>query len=92
MRKEVPDFGKAMMAKSSIQEMSFMTFPFLSRRSLSGGMDIFVSLSLDSITVVISFMDSVDLLVSILLLLLYTDDGRSSRCRPQRNVMVRMKK
>lgn len=91
MRKEVPDFGNPMMAKSSIQDMSWRTFPCLSRRSLSGGM-VVVLLSLDLVAVVISFMDVVDLLVSMLLLVLYTDDGRSSKCRPQRNVMVRMKK
>ena len=76
------------MAKSSIQDMSCMTFPSLSSMSLSGGMIVVVVSFLD--LAVISFIEFfVDDLASMLL---YTDDGRISRCRPHRKVMVRMKK
>ena len=77
-----------MMAKSSIQDMSLMTFPFLSMRSLRGGIVILVLL--EFVVGVISVVDVADDLV--LLLLLYTDGGRGSRCLPHMNTTVRMKK
>ncbi len=79
------------MAKSSIQDMSCMTFPLLSSMSLSGGMIVIVVSFLDFVVAtVISFIEFfVDDLASMLL---YTDDGCISRCRPHRKVMVRMKK
>ena len=90
MRKEVPDLGNPMIAKSSIQDMSCMTFPFLSSMSLSGGIVIVVSfLDLVVAVVVISFIESAA--ADLASMLLYTDDGLS-RCRPHRKVMVRMKK
>ena len=72
------------MAKSSIQDMSCMTFPFLSRRSLSGGMIVIVVSLFDLVVavVVISFIESVA--ADLASMLLYTDDGRISRCRPHR--------
>jgi len=73
------------MAKSSIQDMSLMTFPFLSMRSLRGGIVILVLL--EFVVGVISVVDDADLV-----LMLYTDGGRSSRCRPHMNTTVRMKK
>ena len=75
-----------MMAKSSIQDMSLMTFPFLSMRSLRGG--IIIVVLLEFVVVVISVVDDVD----DLFLMLYTDGGRGSRCRPHMITTVRMKK
>lgn len=54
-----------MMAKSSIQDMSLMTFPFLSMRSLRGGI-IIVVLSEFVLVVVISVVDGADDLVLLL--------------------------
>jgi len=76
-----------MMAKSSIQDMSLMTFPFLSMRSLRGGIVIVVLLEF-VVGVIISVVDDVD----DLFLMLYTDGGRGSRCRPHMITTVRMKK
>ena len=82
------------MAKSSIQDMSCMTFPSLSSMSLSGGMIVIVVSFLDLVVVavvVISFIESD--VADLASMLLYTDDGRISRCRrPHRKVMVKMKK
>ena len=50
-----------MMAKSSIQDMSLMTFPFLSMRSLRGG--IILVLSEFVLVGVISVVDDADDLV-----------------------------
>lgn len=44
---DVPDFGKPMIAKSNIQDMSPMTLPFLSIRSLRGGISTKVVTSSD---------------------------------------------
>ena len=53
-----------MMAKSSIQDMSLMTFPFLSMRSLRGGIVILVLL--EFVVGVISVVDGADDLVLLL--------------------------
>ena len=53
-----------MMAKSSIQDMSLMTFPFLSMRSLRGG--IIIVVLLEFVVGVISIVGGADDLVLLL--------------------------
>ncbi len=82
-----------MMAKSSIQDISLMTFPFLSMRSLRGGVVVVVVVVVvDAIDLVLlddgfiaanvtSFMDGADLLLASICI---EDDELRSRCRLHR--------